>query len=337
MKTLVTALLLVALAGCARPYQDGEIVHGNEKSFPGLSEILREGGGVDVIAIHGMCTHTEEWAKKAGERVSVNMAAGKPKSDAQMDAHKSKEGLRVLKTVIDARNVDVYAILWSPLTKEHKESLCQDSGMTTRSCPDAGNRSQSPEYRRQAYFNNWAKSKLMNDCLADAMVYAGDAGKEIREEVQSALEAINYHRSNNSVVVIAESLGSNIIADVIYERRSTKALNAFTGTRVIFLAANQIKMLDLAHPEGGKSLLDVLKNEDKLIGDARQVAFTDPNDVLSYETEPLESPSHINIRVSNDLTYFGLLENPYKAHTGYLENDTVWEYIMCGHNKDCRE
>lgn len=371
MKTVVAALLFIALAGCS-PYKKGEIVRDRDNNFKGLVELLQEQEvqGVDVISIHGMCTHTEDWAKQSGERVSVTMEAGKPKPEDQKKVHEGEKGLVVWKTAIDARNVDVYAILWSPLTTEHKKSLCRDSGMNTRSCPNAGDRGQGSDDRDQARLNNKLKSKLMNDCLADAMLYVGDSRNDIQEEVQLALEKISESRQekeseNRAAVIIAESLGSSIIADLFTLHRGNAEnmdvlRSAFRATRAIFLAANQIKMLHLAQKKGGKptsqkdreenkdeSLLGVMKEADESSDsavefvqifpedvDVRQVVFTDPNDVLGYETD---HPDHINIRVSNAPTYFWLLENPYAAHTAYVDNPTVWKYIMCGDDKDCGE
>ena len=64
-------------------------------------------------------------------------------------------------------------------------------------------------------------------------------------------------------------------------------------------------------------------------------AFTDPNDLFSYELEPnrYSDTDVINVIVSNDLTWLGYLENPLAAHEGYRENENVQKFIACGKRK----
>jgi hypothetical protein len=66
------------------------------------------------------------------------------------------------------------------------------------------------------------------------------------------------------------------------------------------------------------------------------VAFTDPNDLLSYEVSEQDFGERtiINIIVSNDVTLFGILENPLEAHMGYRENESVIDFLKCGRSSD---
>ena len=64
------------------------------------------------------------------------------------------------------------------------------------------------------------------------------------------------------------------------------------------------------------------------------MAFTDPNDVLSYTLPPehyaSESVKVFNILVSNAPTWLGLLERPDRAHLDYLKNPDVGRLVACG-------
>ena len=64
------------------------------------------------------------------------------------------------------------------------------------------------------------------------------------------------------------------------------------------------------------------------------VAFTDPNDLLSYTLPPEryepEGVTVHNILVSNAPAYFGLLERPDTAHLNYLSNPDIGRLIACG-------
>src|SRR6185436_16012155 len=59
------------------------------------------------------------------------------------------------------------------------------------------------------------------------------------------------------------------------------------------------------------------------------VAFSDPNDLLSYRIVPAHLSKYdehfrlINVIVSNDSTYLGFVERPDTAHCGYFWNPHV--------------
>jgi len=291
-------------------------------------ELSEANQGIDIISIHGMCTHTEKWAKESADRLSKHLGVGRQQPRLIQD------NVEVLKFSFQNRKVTSYAIIWSALTAQKKKTLCQDSGMQTRSCQTWGS-------RRQAYVNNKLKSVLMNDCLADAIIYLGDTGKSIQEEVSLALAAIGSDRSqDNPLAIIAESLGSQIIYDVLKNGSGdskNKVLKAFERVRMIYLAANQNQVLSLGQKDGSRSLLEVLSGQKHALSTddkpPKLVAFTDPNDLLSYEIGSRKN--HINVRVTNVPALLGLVASPRDVHTGYLENKRVWEYIMCGHDRTC--
>jgi len=76
--------------------------------------------------------------------------------------------------------------------------------------------------------------------------------------------------------------------------------------------------------------------QDKVTESFSVVAFTDPNDLLTYEVSEQDVGNRdvINVIVSNDMTIFGFLENPLNAHTGYRQNATVIDFLKCGRSSD---
>ena len=126
---------------------------------------------------------------------------------------------------------------------------------------------------------------------------------------------------------------------------------------LIFMEANQLPILGLADQEidsaaarsftastvPEESLQRILRlksgpqfNAISLTG-LTLVAFTDPNDLLSYRLQPsryaVPGVAVADVLVSNATTYFGLLERPDTAHTGYGANPAVTSLISCGHPK----
>jgi len=67
------------------------------------------------------------------------------------------------------------------------------------------------------------------------------------------------------------------------------------------------------------------------------VAFSDPNDLLSYTIPPWFEQDMgdmqfqiTNVSVQNSLHWFHLYESPTDAHDAYMVNSDVWDVIRCG-------
>ena len=110
----------------------------------------------------------------------------------------------------------------------------------------------------------------------------------------------------------------------------------------IFMAANQIPLLKLAQEVDFGVFQRLIKKEEGTDLKIEVVAFTDPNDVLSYTIEELKNATVTNV-IINNIWDFGLIEGLLfgegvplvMAHTGYLENETVWKLILCGRSEIC--
>lgn len=67
------------------------------------------------------------------------------------------------------------------------------------------------------------------------------------------------------------------------------------------------------------------------------VAFSDPNDLLTYRLTPASLAKHlddfrvINVIVSNDTTVLGYIERPDTAHCGCTWNAHVYELLARGY------
>jgi hypothetical protein len=148
------------------------------------------------------------------------------------------------------------------------------------------------------------------------------------------------------------------------------------NTDYIYMMANQIALLDLTRlrvyprqPEGARPQLQL---EDALPGseianrfakcwtatppkprplveangveapppEKQIVAFTDPNDILSWRLRQkdlgIPRPDRRSVKLTNvymsngELSIPGLISDPVKAHTGYFDNPTVMNLLLCG-------
>ena len=230
--------------------------------------------------------------------------------------------------------------------------------------------------------NGMLKTKLINDCLSDAVVYGGQHGDPIRAAMKLAVcrelggtpaagQPCDFTGAelDRPIAVITESLGSKILFDAaraIYEeaRRGSGERAAmahrFASVQMIYLMANQIPLLDIANPlppqiEAGTQepapphasslghMVGMVHRAQTAMPPARVatmasptvVAFTDPNDLLSYRLLPsvldVARARLINVIGSNETTWFGFIERPDLAHCGYTWNRTVIGLIAHGH------
>ncbi|MCU7804722.1 MAG: hypothetical protein KZQ92_04765 [Candidatus Thiodiazotropha sp. (ex Lucinoma borealis)] len=140
------------------------------------------------------------------------------------------------------------------------------------------------------------------------------------------------------------------------------------NTTQVFMNANQLPLLALSNvrppkegekendwlnrfpcESGGPGLMMLLKKRDLTHDPLQIVAFTDPNDVLSYhlttkfknkcthlDQNKLKTVEFINVRLPNvKWTYFGLFANPVRAHsTGFRSNDEAIDLLVNGYDAD---
>jgi hypothetical protein len=177
------------------------------------------------------------------------------------------------------------------------------------------------------------------------------------------------HIANDDYVIISHSLGSRIaidgmqrIAHILANQQkyasatvkvmaTEKSMAALQKKRILMvMLSNQLPMLQL-----GRELPEVhgqYKNycdpkgdhyDKRLVSETSMLAFSDPNDLLSYGIPPgfldkyLDSRlcsriTNVNINVAKVMDAFGIsdLANPMEAHVGYDRDDRVVALIANG-------
>lgn len=350
-------LLLVPglLAACSAPYRAPVVVRGSA-GFPGIAGIVAQSGGrpVDVLVVHGMCTRDAAWAERKIDSIAGSVEDNAP---APATAAVADGAIEVLERTrrLAGGTVRFHALLWSPLTAPFKRQLDYDHRAEANDC--ARERECRP---RRALLNGMAKDWLLDDCLADVVIYQGAAGAAIRAAMADAVMRVLATRpeADGPLVVVAESLGSKMLFDALSgmlesSRPQARALGRQAARRLglLFMAGNQLPILGLGEQAPGAGLAagpgaDALQRflalrrrqpDDRAGSFARLhlVAFNDPNDLLSYRLLPAryaaEDVAVTDVLVSNDASWFGLIENPVSAHLDYLANPAVGALLACGH------
>lgn len=348
------------LAGCSTPYSPAVVVRDSD-GFPGLNRLIEEAGQrpLEVVIVHGMCTHDSDWAHETIDGIAKKIDSGYVRPDPGPSRPAAPKQIQVVTQTsqLAGATVRLTALVWSPLTSTLKEQLEYDNTGRYTDCTIAGDSDNKCKPRRSR-FNGRFKDVLLNDCLADAMIYGGVSYESIRNEMAKTLERVLEASSNQTgtLVFVTESLGSKILYDALAHMLShesgskmrTVAARAVNQLGVVFMGANQLPMLDLARQNAmglaGSSLqndslarlLQLRRDEPgpKSVQRLAVVAFTDPNDLLSYRLRRKQYASTdvgiANVLVSNRKTWFGLIEEPYGAHTGYLSNPDVGQLMSTG-------
>jgi hypothetical protein len=366
--TLAGAALLAVAAAVVIgtwPYERPVIAlepGGEDASFDGISQLIagasQHGTALHLVWVHGMCTHEMNWATDRATRIATALGG----AATQTGILEETGGLtRILYQIhTPGGDFDATFMLWSPMTRAFKRTLDFDTA--------GSNRASAFPYQRAA-LNEALKTELVNDCLSDAVVYSGQHGDVIRAAMKLAVCHelggtpvadrpcdLTNAGPERPTVVITESLGSKVLFDaaraVYHDVGPDPAARAamdhrFASIQTIYLMANQIPLLDIASPMPPASSLDEMvgmMHAGRMAMAAEHattmamptvVAFTDPNDLLSYRLLPpvvdLASARLINVIVSNATTWLRFLERPDIAHCGYTLNRTVIGLIAHGH------
>ncbi len=371
-RSLLIPFATILLAACSAPYKEPHYSSRPEHqvTFPGLLDLAQRAPSnkLDVLLVHGMCSHDLSWAANTIE--ALRKAAGARELHVTAPAPRQLDGIQLYQRTlkVSTGTLRVNAIVWSPLVAGLKRQLCFDQTEKSELCKSAQPLAGDYPYKR-AKLNALMKDTLLNDCLADAVIYQGRARDEISKKLQDAIVdalassggqavARNPLRSvaeeSANLVVITESLGSKLAFDALYRLSQSdsdldrKAAQKTLARMVqVFMGANQIPILALGdqtlggYEDRGRYPTDplaaLLQGQDGRLSDRtgtlRVVAFTDPNDLLSYVLVPYKPTRPydvVDVVVSNDHTYFGLFENPMTAHVGYRINESVLRAIVCG-------
>jgi len=360
MKRCGVLALVLFLTSCALPYRPAQLLE-EGSGFPGIVELASSSTerAVDVLLVHGMCSHDDSWAEKSIAKLVEAMKL--TRSSSPIRQSEDVGGISLTRSTVESKagTFRFVGMVWSPLTKPLKKQLCYDQTVKSELCDG------SPPYpAKRAGLNASFKDTLLNDCLADALIYQGKAQLDIKRRMKEALLAATAERSGTStdtpLVVVSESLGSKVLfdtlADMVEEPESSLAARTAQRTigrlAIIFMNANQIPILSLAEQtlpdaslreatqpvdslqkllrERPRSLLERAGSIERLV----IVAFTDPNDLLSYVLPPEryrdEGVQVVNVLVSNEPTLLGKIERPDTAHRGYSANPDVPSLMSCG-------
>ena len=230
-----------------------------------LAETLPPSSTLNVLWMHGMCTHRSNWIDERLKKLAAALGST-PQTVSVRPVGRHGASLRTERIAVRSATIDVMFLSWSPITASSKAALSYD-----HSVDPAGNFPMPG-----LSLNRELKHGLINDCMTDVVVYGGPNGAAIRLAAEEALcnalggsicgrrlqrparrgaggagvhrrepgQQAALRRRPRSLVLTPRTAGDK--ADVRAGWRTGLA-----GTRMIYLMANQLPLLDVAGPAIG--------------------------------------------------------------------------------------
>jgi len=352
------------------------------KSFAGMQSSLElPGDTVKVLMVHGVGTHVPGYSTQFQEKLAAELNLTVKSSHykeinlVNKEMPEKKVGkLRVRRLLDEGQNEEMlfYELTWSEITNPEKEKIKYDtSGEYSYDRAEVNqmlkqfSNDTSPD--PMVYLGSSRKEMLASFRTAFCWMVGrdwDDLPETSSDQCIIDKQALKYLPEDNYAIV-SHSLGSRIVMDGMQSiaTRVTKVANsdptsdesqfikAFQQKRIPFyLMSNQLPLLEM-----GQKPPEVINKKDqycipgsehydqRLVNKTSIMAFSDPNDLLSYAIPQQFVQSHldsrlcaevtnININVAHVIDMFGLgsFANPLTAHTGYDSDDRVVALIAKG-------
>jgi hypothetical protein len=345
------------------------------KPFKGLSPFLdNKQGKMKVLMVHGVGDHlpgySTQFVEKLAKELNLPVMSAQYKNitlTSRIDPGKNLGNLRINRLLSKDRSKELlfYELTWSVITAKQKEVLAYDN---------------SGEYSfRRAEVNNLMK-KFSNDTGPDPIIYLGESREDILvsfgqsfcwmtksnwndlpDDVMQACSFNDDSAATNMLIdqyaFISHSLGSRITIDgmqriaSLLDQRDPDFSAALKNKEIpIYMMSNQLPMLQLGRkmPEVSNQKAAYCqangeKYSQRMLAKTPIIAFSDPNDLLSYaiphgfvekylDSRLCIDVTNVNINVATIFDAFGLgkLANPLDAHVGYDTDDRVVALIAKG-------
>ncbi len=346
-------------------------------AFGGLKPHLeQQNSKTKVLMVHGVGDHlpgySTEFFEKLAKTLDLTVTASQHKNitltDPQ-DPEKKLGNLRINRFLKQDRSQELlfYELTWSEITAPQKKVLSYDN---------------SGEYSfRRAEVNDLLK-KFSNDTGPDPIIYLGesredillafeqsfcwmttDSWEDLPDDVHQACQAYNVDSIyRDSFAFVSHSLGSRITIDGLQSLASTlgdrhnakrdrELVVALKSKEIpIYMMSNQLPMLQLgrklpeiSHQQNSYCAPEGRKYGQRILAKTPIIAFSDPNDLLSYaiphdfvntylDSRLCIRVTNVNINVATVFDVFGLgrMANPMEAHIGYDTDDRVVALIAKG-------
>ena len=332
-----------------------------ENDFDGLNAAASRsnsaGGTLRILFIHGMGHHAPGYSQPVMQGIAVRLNLSNTGPSRRITIRKESHDYGEINIAnyssSEGKKVRAYELTWSATT---------DALKARQFASDATYASSRVLVNRQL------KAQLIDDALADPVLYIGRYRNHMQFPLMRAIVAILHdYEPQDELAIITHSLGSYMCYDTLLKMSrgerimgekeySADVVRDLIGhTNYVFMLANQLPLLELsevsnplplryASDTAVKALAEIRRQNKPRARLQRQqaplalhlVAFSDPNDLLSY---PLDQSSisgstiiYSNVVVSVERSaILGVFAWPLTAHTGHDKSKVVMDLLAFGH------
>ncbi len=360
--------------------EDIRICEVRGESFLGIAHALDSSEGeTKVLMVHGVGDHqpgyAAEFAEKLGQELGLTVQSRRKKNISLINPENPEKklgNLRISRMLNKDRTKELlfYELTWSEITKQEKALLAFDN-----SGEAAFRRTEINNLMKQfandtgpdpiIYLGKSRRDILTAFTQSFCWMTRGDwyGLPDEGQHICSSVREISPEQiRNDNYALVSHSLGSRIVIDgmqfissMIAKSegliKTQQVIDALKDQYIpIYMLSNQLPMLQLGRelPEYTGQKQDFCMPEgrnysQRLLAKTSIIAFSDPNDLLSYtipdgfEEKYLDSRlcidvTNIIINVADIVDIFGLgkVANPLDAHIGYDTDERVIALIAKG-------
>lgn len=353
------------------------------QGFSGLKpHIERDKGKMKVLMVHGVGDHKPGYATQFFEKLAKELdltVTSKRHKDIQLSDYtapdKSLGNLRIKRYLSKdkSRELMLYELTWSDITAKEKEVLAYDNSgeysFRRAEVNDLMKRFSNDTGPDPIIYLGESRKYILSSFAQSFCWMASGNWDELPENTKVVCDAPSISTiDNDQYAVVSHSLGSRITIDGMQQITSVlgngdpqyirekgidvKGVNEALKKKVIpiYMMSNQLPMLQLGRkqPEisGQKQQYCSVNGEkysQRMLTRTPIIAFSDPNDLLSYaipqgyvekylDSRLCVDVTNININIAYVYDVFGIgkLANPMDAHIGYDTDDRVVALIAKG-------
>lgn len=346
----------------------------------GIEYYFNQGKTVKVMMIHGVGTHTPGYATRIRENLAKNLDltvfSRNPKNITLINPDDGKTAignLQVIRMQNTERTKDLifYELTWSDITTPQKKILSYDySGQYTHKRAAFNNNMKKflDDTGPDPMIYLMDKDGLILNATKQATCWMlSQNWSELNPNDKKVCKVSSFNQikdlNKENIVYITHSLGSRILMDSVVDivneiskddvradKNARLIINELQNKNItVFMMANQLPILQIGRPKPAvsKQINDYCKKNGKnydyrVFKKVNVVAFSDPNDLLSYDipqsfvdeyidSRMCPSVTNVNINIAEEISAFGVgLVNPLTAHTEYDNDGRVIEMISKG-------
>ncbi len=339
--------------------------------YAGLESQLAESDTLKVLIIHGVGTHHPGYSDKLQlnlmTKMGVNQKSRLSKNITLLDSAYKNTKIGHLRTTqwhdeCNDKSIIFYELTWSMITQPYKDKLSFDTSEDYSSYRVPFNNTM------KGFFDNVLPDpmvyisdphELIIDSSEQALCWLLKTNYTTMPDNQSLScemtlpEKIDLLATEN-LSVITHSLGSEIVVDTFtkiaekvadypHKTNLKKSINKLQDKDMtIYLMANQLPILLIDKPKPPihneiKSYCTQKGNnyDKRLFNQFNIIAFSDPNDLLSYaipqsfadsylDSRLCPMVSNVMVNVAPEISAFGIgVVNPISAHIDYQNSEKV--------------